>query len=92
MGVTFAYPMSLTKPSADWIPGFSEGPSTFQGGSNPIEIEGRKQEFARIVRFSERVVLSSACAERDCHEVFPQSVGRTSVLLVPRLCKFGVER
>src|SRR5262249_36655529 len=42
--------------------------------------EGRKQEFAAIVQISKRVVLSSTCAERDCHEVFPQSVGRTRVL------------
>jgi glycosyltransferase involved in cell wall biosynthesis len=79
MGATFAYPMRSTKvPSADWIPDFQY--RHFPGGSNPIEVEGRKQEFAAIVRISERVVLSSACAERDCHEMFPQSIGRTSVL------------
>jgi glycosyltransferase involved in cell wall biosynthesis len=79
LGVTFAYPTRSSRvPSADWIPDFQY--RHFPGGSNPIEIEGRKREFAAIVRLSQRVVLSSACAERDCHEVFPESVGRTSVL------------
>jgi len=79
MGFTFAYPARSTKlPSAEWIPDFQY--KHFPDGSNPIEIEDRKRDFAAAVRFSERVVLSSACAERDCHELFPQSVGHTSVL------------
>jgi glycosyltransferase involved in cell wall biosynthesis len=79
MGVTFAYPVRSTKlPSAEWIPDFQY--KYFPDGSNSNEVEGRKREFAAIVRTSKTVVLSSACAELDCHELFPQSVGRTLVL------------
>ena len=79
LGATFAYPItSSIIPSADWIPDFQY--RHFPDGSNPAEIEGRKREFAAIVNSAGCVVLSSASAERDCHELFPHSIGKTSVL------------
>ena len=79
IGATFTYPLRSTRlPSADWIPDFQY--KHFPDGSNPAEIAGRKQDFAACVRLARHIVLSSAHAEGDCHELFPQSLGRTSVL------------
>jgi glycosyltransferase involved in cell wall biosynthesis len=44
------------------------------------EIVTRKIEFSNIVQRAQRIVLSSRCAERDCHMLYPQSAGRTAVL------------
>lgn len=79
LNATFAYPItSSIVPSADWIPDFQY--RYFPDSSNPAEIEGRKREFASIVNCAGHVVLSSACAEYDCHKLFPHSIGKTSVL------------
>lgn len=79
MGATFAYPLrSLTTPSADWIPDFQY--RHLPEGSNPEEIAGRKRDFADCIKRAQRVVLSSADAQKDCHELFPASIGKTYVL------------
>jgi glycosyltransferase involved in cell wall biosynthesis len=79
LGASFAYPLrSMVIPSADWIPDFQY--RHFPEGSNQIEIEGRKREFASIVNEARRVVLSSACSEQDCHNLFPLSISKTIVL------------
>jgi glycosyltransferase involved in cell wall biosynthesis len=78
-GVTFAYPLSASKiPSADWISDFQY--HHFPNGASVDEIAERKSEFSYIVNNAQRIVLSSAFAERDCHTLFPRSKGHTSVL------------
>jgi glycosyltransferase involved in cell wall biosynthesis len=79
LGATFAYPVCSTKvPSADWIADFQY--HYFPDLTNAADIVRLKLEFSRIARSARRIVLSSYCAERDCHLLFPQSIGRTSVL------------
>lgn len=84
MGTTFAYPLltadAAVQPfrSAEWIPDFQY--KHHPEGSNPSEIEGRKAAFAHITSKAGTVVLSSAHAEKDCHEIFPESRGKTFVL------------
>jgi glycosyltransferase involved in cell wall biosynthesis len=65
-------------PSAEWIPDFQY--RHFADGSNAAEVAGRKAEFADIIENAQHIVLSSACAEQDCHAELPASAGRTSVL------------
>jgi glycosyltransferase involved in cell wall biosynthesis len=79
LGATFAYPVSARQvPSADWFPDFQH--HHFPDGASPEEIRQRQLEIANIVARAERIVLSSACAERDCHNLFPASTRRTAVL------------
>jgi len=84
MGTTFVYPLLTDKlgnqpfKSADWIPDFQY--KHYPQGSNPQEIEGRKQAFQQIADNAETIVLSSHHAERDCLELFPQTKDKTSVL------------
>ena len=79
LGATFAYPVSASKlPSADWISDFQY--HHFPDGASPAEIAMRKLEFSNIVDHAQRIVLSSSFVEADCHSLFPQSIGRTSVL------------
>jgi glycosyltransferase involved in cell wall biosynthesis len=79
MGASFAYPLSIAKiPSADWIPDFQY--YNFPDAASRTDRVERKIEAVRIVRDAQRIVLSSACAERDCNKVFPQTIGRTTVL------------
>lgn len=78
-GATFAYPLSCAKvPSADWIPDFQY--YNFPDAASASDRVERRVEADRIVKSAQRIVLSSACAERDCHMVFPQTAGRTAVL------------
>ena len=79
MGATFAYPLcSARVPSASWIPDFQY--YNFPDAANSSDRVERRLEAAGIVEKAQRIVLSSACAERDCHMVFPQTAGRTAVL------------
>jgi glycosyltransferase involved in cell wall biosynthesis len=79
IGATFAYPVtSRIVPSADWISDFQY--DHFPDLMSQEEIAARKAEFSAIMRGAQRIVLSSAYAERDCHRVFPQTVGRTCVV------------
>jgi glycosyltransferase involved in cell wall biosynthesis len=79
MGATFAYPVSSAIiPSADWIPDFQY--HYYPDRMRAAEIVTRQGQFADIVARSQRIVLSSECAERDCRTLFPASVGRTAVL------------
>lgn len=79
MGATFAYPMSSKiVPSADWISDFQY--HHYPDRMSPTEILVRRGEFAAIIDHAQRIVLSSHCAERDCHDLFPASQGRTDVL------------
>ncbi|MEI9805550.1 MAG: glycosyltransferase [Pseudolabrys sp.] len=79
LGTTFAYPISsATVPSADWIPDFQY--LHYPDRTSAADIAARKLEFSNVVRHARRIVLSSENAECDCHAVFPQSVGHTTVL------------
>jgi glycosyltransferase involved in cell wall biosynthesis len=84
MDTTFAYPVmtatSAKQPfaSAEWIPDFQY--KHCPQGSNPEEIEGRKQAFRQIADNAQKIVLSSHHAERDCLEVFPNSKDKNFVL------------
>jgi glycosyltransferase involved in cell wall biosynthesis len=79
IGATFAYPIGVAKiPSADWIPDFQY--YNFPDAASAADRAERKIEAAVIVRDAQRIVLSSACVEQDCHKVFPQTVGRTAVV------------
>lgn len=62
---------------AAWIPDFQY--RHFPEGSNAREVEGRVAEFRQITDGCPRIVLSSLAAEKDCHELFPISRGKTSV-------------
>jgi len=78
-GATFAYPFSSRKiSSADWISDFQY--SHHPDKMTPAEIAERQIEFSNIVTRAQNVVLSSMSAERDCHRLFPSTVGRTHVL------------
>jgi len=78
-GATFAYPVSVARiPSADWIPDFQY--YNFPDAASRADRLERKIEADRIVRDAQRIVLSSSCAEQDCHKVFPQTIGRTAVV------------
>jgi hypothetical protein len=79
LGATFAYPVSSARVhSADWISDFQY--HYFPDRMSPAEIAARKMEFSSIVERAQRIVLSSDCAERDCHVLYPRSAGRTTVL------------
>jgi hypothetical protein len=79
MNASFVYPVSIAKiPSADWIPDFQY--YNFPDAASSSDRADRKMEAARIVQYAQRIVLSSACAEQDCHMIFPQAIGRTTVL------------
>ena len=79
MGATFAYPASIAKiASADWIPDFQY--FNFPDAASQSDRTDRKMEAERVVRDAQRIVLSSAIAEADCHKVFPETIGRTAVL------------
>lgn len=78
LGVTFAYPVSIASvPSADWIPDFQF--HHFPDGSQQWEINERIKEFTSIAQNARAIVLSSRFVEKDCHKLFPQTVGRTHV-------------
>lgn len=79
IGATFAYPLRSRRfNSADWIPDFQY--RHFPQGAGAEEVRARRLECLSTVSYAQRIVLSSRAAERDCHELFPESVGRTKVL------------
>lgn len=79
IGATFVYPFSsLRVPSANWISDFQY--HHYPDRMSAEEIAARKAEFSHIVAHARRIVLSSHCAERDCHTLYPSSIGRTHVL------------
>jgi glycosyltransferase involved in cell wall biosynthesis len=79
LGATFAYPISsAVVPSADWISDFQY--HYFPDRMSAAEIGDRKAEFSYIVEHAQRIALSSFCAERDCHLLYPSSKERTNVL------------
>jgi len=79
LGASFAYPVSIAKiASADWIPDFQY--YNFSDAASRADRLERKMEADKIVRDAQRIVLSSNCVEKDCHKVFPQTIGRTAVV------------
>jgi hypothetical protein len=79
IGATFAYPFSSAiVRSADWLSDFQF--DHYPDRMSAAEIADRKLEFSSVVANAQRIVLSSYCAERDCHRLFPQSKDRTTVL------------
>lgn len=79
VGATFVYPYaSKSFPSAAWISDFQY--DYFPDKMTENEVSARISEFTNAIQQSQRIVLSSYCAERDCHRLFPASRGRTEVL------------
>lgn len=63
---------------AEWIPDFQY--HHYPNGSNLEEINGRINEFKFICDNAPLVYLSSFHAEKDCHKLFPKSIGKTEVM------------
>lgn len=63
---------------AEWIPDFQY--HHYPEGSNQIEISERINEFNFICKNSPLVYLSSFHAQKDCHSLFPDSIGKTEVM------------
>ncbi len=81
---TFAYSLMTAHRSqqpfrsAVWIPDFQF--KHFPQGAAEDFIQVRKREGEFITANAQTIVLSSAEAERDCLELYPNSKGRTQVL------------
>lgn len=88
-GYQFAYPCLPRKDFtfyrfAEWIPDFQY--KHFPDGSNPTEIEGRKQQNAFVSKNAPLIYVSSYHALRDCEELFPVSKGKIEVM---QFCVFS---
>ena len=64
--------------SAAWIPDFQHKhlPEFF----TKSELRFRDKSFSEITSNAEKVILSSEVAQADCHQYFPDSIGKTCVL------------
>lgn len=82
-GYQFAYPCLPRKDFkyyrfADWIPDFQY--RHYPEGSNPVEIQGRKDQNSFVTANAPLIYLSSQHALRDCEELFPASKGKLAVM------------
>lgn len=88
-GYQFAYPCLPRKDFkyyrfAEWIPDFQY--RHFPEGSNPDEIQGRKDQNSFVTANAPLIYLSSQHALRDCEELFPASKGKLAVM---QFCVFS---
>lgn len=64
--------------SGSWIADFQY--HHFPDGANPAITAAAEHTISNIVNNSKKIILSSYYCQKDCHELFPASIGKTYVM------------